>query len=83
MMILIFPLFPFFPRERNTAYLNIAPQHRSGTSFDVAVVGFLISMDGGSTPVATAAGNDTPSVGRVRKRAPEACTFCRRRKARR
>lgn len=30
---------------------------------------------------ATAVG-DSQVVGRVRKRAPEACTFCRRRKAR-
>ena len=36
-------------------------------------------MDGNSN--ATAAG-DGQTVGRVRKRAPEACTFCRRRKAR-
>ncbi|KAH6642248.1 fungal-specific transcription factor domain-containing protein [Boeremia exigua] len=34
-------------------------------------------MDGNTD--ATTAG-DTPAVGRVRKRAPEACTFCRRRK---
>lgn len=36
-------------------------------------------MDGNSN--VTAAG-DAHAVGRVRKRAPEACTFCRRRKAR-
>lgn len=36
-------------------------------------------MDGNSN--ATAVG-DSQTVGRVRKRAPEACTFCRRRKAR-
>lgn len=42
---------------------------------------FLLSvfMDGnnGITPA-----GDVPAAGRVRKRAPEACTFCRRRKAR-
>lgn len=38
-------------------------------------------MDSSSSNAA-ADGTDISAVGRVRKRAPEACTFCRRRKAR-
>lgn len=76
------PLYPAVPAGARHRFQPIFPPFCERPAFYVAAVGALDFMDGSNMSDATAAGTDASIVGRVRKRAPEACTFCRRRKAR-